>query len=93
MEHVLSHFGPNTAYEEAFQERNSTTVLKLEKGWPAPINGPWRHGLVTTMLENYHRTGATPVGPDNADEIDGFCAAQCGFIPRQKTRLLRAEQP
>ena len=27
------------------------------------------------MLENYHHTGEIPVGPDNADEIDGTCTA------------------
>ena len=76
MEHVLSHFGPNTAYEQAFQKRKLNYSPEVrEKGWPAPINGPWRHGLVSTMLENYHHTGEIPVGPDNADEIDGFCAA------------------
>ena len=76
MEHVVSHFGQNTPYETAFQKRklNYTPEVR-EKGWPAPINGPWRHGLVTTMLENFSRTEEIPVGPTTANEIDGFCAA------------------
>ena len=39
MEHVLSHFGPNTAYEQAFQKENSTTVLKLEKLATQSVHG------------------------------------------------------
>ena len=76
MEHVVSHFGQNTPYETAFQKRklNYTPEVR-EKGWPGPINGPWRHGLVTTMLENFSRTEEIPVGPITANEIDGFCAA------------------
>ena len=76
VEHVLSHFGPNTPYEIAFREREFRYTPKVrEKGWPAPINGPWRHNLVTAMLESYSNTGEILAGPDTADEIDGFCAA------------------
>jgi len=91
MEHVVSHFGQNTPYETAFQKRklNYTPEVR-EKGWPTPINGPWRHGLVTTMLENFSRTEEIQVGPETADEIDGFCAALPVWLvskPEQRTTL------
>ena len=70
------HFGLNSAYEDSFQARKKRYAdAKRDEKTPGPINGPWRNSLMTKMLENHRLTGQIPLGPEDASELDAFCAA------------------
>lgn len=72
---VQAHFGDGTAYEKSWQHRQLVYTPEVrEKGWPGPVEGPWRNGLVTNLLSQV-REGVDPVGSAEANEADGFCAS------------------